>query len=81
MRSGLGSMAGGTSNSAGVVLEFTEDFDDFKTVNGITLPYSYHVKYVTDSNQGTYQFEWGIGFVEHRINQKLDPGFFTFDAN
>lgn len=63
----------------GVKLTLIEDFEDFKTVDGLTLPHSYKIQYLSDSSSGTYEYNWGVKIGEYRFNQKLDAGFFTFD--
>lgn len=63
----------------GVKIELTENFDDFKTAGDLTLPHSYKLQYLTDSNSGVYEYNWGITISEYLFNQKLEPGFFSFD--
>lgn len=64
---------------SGVNLSMIENFGDFKTVDGITLPYRYAINYRTESNSGTFEFNWGVDVSQYHFNQSLDPGFFTFD--
>jgi hypothetical protein len=63
----------------GVKLELTESFGDFKKVGDLTLPHSYKLQYLSNSNSGVYEFNWRITISEFRINQKLQEGFFNFD--
>lgn len=63
----------------GVRIELTETFGDFKNIEGLTLPHSYQLKYLTDSNSGVYEYNWGITINEYFFNQKLEANFFTFD--
>jgi hypothetical protein len=70
---------GSLGRQAGVKLSLTEEFGDFKDAGGLTLPHSYKINYVTDSNSGVYEFIWRINISEYRFNQKLDSKFFTFD--
>ena len=63
----------------GVRIGLTESFTDFKTADGLTLPHAYKAHYVTDSNSGTYEYEWTIAINQYLFNQKLDSGFFSFD--
>jgi len=65
---------------SGLSIEMIEDFADFKTVDGITLPYSSKVKYLTESTSGTYEYEWLVNLTQYYYNQKLDPNFFTFES-
>ena len=63
----------------GTEIAMTEEFGDFKNENGLTLPYSYKIKYLTTSNQGTYEFNWGVTISQYLFNQKLPSNFFSFD--
>jgi hypothetical protein len=65
-----------TANSEIVV---TESFTDFKTVDGLTLPYTYSVDFASNSNTSSYKTTWGIRVAQYYINQKLAPDFFTFE--
>ena len=63
----------------GVEIALTESFGDFKNADGLTLPHTYKMQYVTDSNSGTYEYEWGITISKYLFNQNLAADFFTFD--
>ncbi len=63
----------------GLEIAMTEEFGDFKNENGLTLPYSYKIKYLTASNSGTYEYNWGVTISQYLFNQKLASDFFTFD--
>jgi len=65
---------------SGLKIEMTEEFADFQTVDGITLPYSYRITYLTESTSGTYEYDWTINLTQYYFNQKLDPNFFTFES-
>lgn len=71
---------GQLGRQAGVKIQLIETFDDFKTVDGLTLPYTYRANYLTDSNSGVYEFIWGIKIQEYRFNQNLAADFFKFDT-
>lgn len=62
------------------VVDLTEDFSDFKDVNGFTLPYAYKVTLVSNSASQNYESSWGIRVSDYYLNQKLEPDFFTFDV-
>lgn len=64
---------------AGLKLDITEDFGDFKTVEGLTLPHTYKIRYQTDSNSGVYEYNWNFTMSKVLFNQNLDAKFFTFD--
>ena len=71
---------GQLGRQADVKLTMTEEFGDYKTVDGLTLPYSYRINYLTNSNSGVYEYIWGINITQYHFNQKLDSNFFTFDT-
>jgi hypothetical protein len=70
---------GTLGRQAGVTIKLTEDFTDFRTVDGVTLPYSYSANYLTDSNSGVFEYTWTIKIQQYLLNQNLAPGFFSFD--
>lgn len=61
-------------------ITLTETFSDFKTVDGLTLPYTYSVEFSSNANTSTLKTTWGIRVAEYYVNQKLAPDFFTFDS-
>ncbi len=61
-------------------IELTETFADFRTVDGLTLPYSYRVSFLSNSNTSVNENIWGIKVSQYYINQQLQPDFFTFDT-
>jgi hypothetical protein len=61
-------------------ITLTEDFSDFKTVDGLTLPYVYSVEFSSNANTSSFKTTWGVHVAQYYINQKLAPDFFTFDA-
>ncbi|MBC7901388.1 MAG: hypothetical protein H7070_15195 [Saprospiraceae bacterium] len=71
---------GRLGRQAGVKMRLTEDFGDFKDLDGMTLPHTYTLNYQTDSNSGTFEYIWGINLTQYMFNRKLDAGFFTFDV-
>jgi hypothetical protein len=60
-------------------LELTEEFSDFKDVDGLTLPHQYKVTFSSNSNSQMYESSWRIRVTSYFLNQKLAPDFFTFD--
>ncbi len=71
---------GTLGRQAGVRIQLIEIFDDFKTVEGLTLPHSYRIDYRTESNSGVYEFIWGIKIQTYRFNNNLAVDFFSFDV-
>ena len=63
----------------GVKISLIETFADFKNESGLTLPHSYKIQYLTDSNSGTYEYNWGFTISTYLFNQNLAPDFFTFE--
>lgn len=53
----------------------TENFSNFKKVDGITLPHSYQINLLYDGKV-TDEIEWKFEFSEFRFNQKIDPASF-----
>lgn len=59
----------------------TEEFSDFKTENGLTLPRKYRLFYSATGQQGTTEIEWMFVLNEFAYNQKLDPKTFEPSTN
>lgn len=62
------------------VVDLFEDYSDFRTVDGFTLPYVYKATLVSNSGTQNYESSWTIRVSEYYFNQKLAPDFFTFDV-
>ncbi|MFL6468251.1 MAG: hypothetical protein ACJ72Z_09875 [Pyrinomonadaceae bacterium] len=57
----------------------TEEFDDFRSAEGLTLPYKYTIKLVVNNRATTKDFRWIFKFDEYRIGQNFGEDFFTFE--
>jgi len=55
--------------------QLTEDFSDYKKVNGLTLPHSYRINLLIDGKQ-TNEFEWKFQFSQFLINEDIDLNSF-----
>lgn len=64
---------------SGVKITLTETFGDFKSTDELTLPHTYQIQYLTDSNSGTYEYNWSFTIQKYLFNQNLAADFFTFD--
>lgn len=53
-----------------------EEFSDFQTNKGLTLPRKYRLNYLVTGGQGTTEIEWAFSLNEFAYNQKLDPNTF-----
>ena len=60
-------------------LTIREDFDDFKAVEKLTLPFSYKLTLISNGSTGDYMNTWNVRIGRYVFNQKLSPDFFTFD--
>lgn len=57
----------------------TEDFGDFKTESGLTLPHSYKIQFWSETAQGSTRNLWEVNLTQFGFNQKFDEG--AFDVN
>lgn len=55
----------------------TEDFDDFRAVESLTLPHKYKVQYNAQSGRATLIQEWTMTFDRISHNPKFDESVFT----
>ena len=57
-----------------------EDFGNYKTVNGLSLPHSYKLLYSVTGQSGTTEIEWTFDLSEFAFNQNLDESTFVGEA-
>ncbi len=58
-----------------------EDFSDFKTEKGLTLPHSYKLNYSISGQNGTTEIQYIFLLNEFAFNQTLDAATFDAEAN
>jgi len=68
------------NQSHNATVDVVEEFSEFKDVDGFTLPHVYKVTLTSNSESQNYESSWGIQVSNYYLNQKLEPGFFTFDV-
>jgi len=56
---------------------FTEDFDDFSDVDGLTLPHSYKIDFVIDARNKEFAGSWTYTVKQAVRNQTLDRQLFS----
>lgn len=59
----------------------TEEFDDFRNVDGFNLPHKYRAYILLDDAQGTREYEWSVTLSEFFVNQPLDASVFDTSGN
>ena len=57
------------------VHKLTEEFSNYKQVEGLTLPHSYQINLLIDGKL-THEFEWKFDFSQFVFNQKIDSKTF-----
>lgn len=62
-------------------LKVTEDFSDFKSEKGLTLPHTYRLDYSAVGRNETTGIQWLFVFNEFAFNQNLAAGTFDIDSN
>ena len=67
--------------------KLTEDFSDFASLSGITVPKTYKISYSTNNNStvrtsaiSNQELEWRFNLTNFSINQELDKNSFDIDA-
>ena len=55
----------------------TEEFDDFRTLEGLTLPHKYRLQHSTEGRGGSTLQDWTVTFDRIEHNAKLDDQLFT----
>jgi hypothetical protein len=74
---GIGSRPEDSTKFSETRLKVTEDFSDFKTENGLTLPRKYTLFYSISGQAGTTEAQWTFNLTEIGQNMALDAK--TFD--
>lgn len=59
----------------------TEEFSDFKTENGITLPRTYKFRMYVEKGKATREYFYTFTIKDIYLNQTLDPNSFNIDGN
>jgi len=79
------SMAGSPEASASftndIIEEMSEDFSDFKTEAGVTLPTSYHIRVAQVHGTSTTEVTYSMTIGTFYYNQQLDAATFDAQAN
>jgi hypothetical protein len=78
---GIGTRPEQSSGFSETRLRVTENFGDFKTEKGMTLPHSYVLNFSVTGQNGTGEVEWKFNFNQFAFNQSLDPKTFEVEAN
>ncbi len=55
----------------------TEDFDDFRAVNSLTLPHKYRLQYSAESKNGSALYDWSVTINQIAHNTKIDDEVFV----
>lgn len=71
---------GQQNRRAAAMAVLSETFSDFKSVDGLRLPHVHRAELLTNGNTGALKNIWTVRVAEFRLNQALQPDFFTFDA-
>jgi len=58
-------------------MKVTEDFSEFREVQGMNLPSRYKIHYSISGQNGTTEIAWTANLSEFAVNQPLDPGTFA----
>ncbi len=56
--------------------KLVEHFSDFKPEGALTLPHSYKIELVIDTQDGTFQGEWLLTLTTFTFNEKIAPDSF-----
>jgi len=75
----LGSTPDSSSQQRSTLYRLTEDFSDFKTESGLTLPHKYKVDLVIDGVAGNNRLNWETSFKTFQFNQPIPPESFNVE--
>jgi hypothetical protein len=54
-----------------------EQFDNFKEVDGLTLPHACRLDFTIEGQSSTLMTEWDIAVAQIAHNQQIDPKHFS----
>ena len=57
-----------------------EDFSDYRVEAGVMLPHKYTLSLSSDSNAGTYLYDYSIAITEYKILNEFPADTFTFQT-
>ncbi len=60
--------------------KMVEEFSEFKTEGGLTLPHTYKIMLTIDTQGGTFLADWVIKLTQFDFNQPIDPNSFSISA-
>jgi hypothetical protein len=66
-----------TDSAETIRYSLKETFDDFKQIDGLTLPHAYKVDYSVDSPRGGFVGSWTFAFTQMIHNQPIDRQVFS----
>lgn len=73
---GIGTREASNSNTE-TYNSVIELFEDFKTVDGLTLPFKYKIQHSVESGTASSLYDWTIALAELTHNQPLDSQLFV----
>jgi hypothetical protein len=60
--------------------KMVEEFSEFKSEGGLTLPHIYKIKLTVDSQGGTFLADWVINLTQFTFNEPIDPNSFSIST-
>ena len=73
---GIGANMDASGSQRSTRYRMTEDFSDFSTEGGLTLPHSYKISLDLDTRNGTFSAEWAMKFTQFDFNQPIPASTF-----
>ena len=61
--------------------KMVEEFSDFRKEGELTLPHTYKINLITDTDAGTALTDWTIKLTQFTFNDPIDPNSFSISAN
>jgi len=57
--------------------KMVEEFSNFKTESGLSLPHTYKIALAIDGETGTSLIDWEINLTQFTFNERIDPNSFN----
>ncbi|HVS80962.1 MAG TPA: hypothetical protein VHE60_04450 [Pyrinomonadaceae bacterium] len=60
--------------------KMVEEFSEFRKEGGLTLPHTYRIKLIADTDSGAFLADWEITLTQFAFNEKIDPNSFSISS-
>src|ERR1043165_382208 len=78
---GMGATPGDSASQRESRFKMIEEFSDFKPEGKLTLPHTYKIRLIIDTQDKTKTLDWALTLSQFAFNQQIDSAAFNVAAN